>query len=402
MTNTFRSIDDLIKTLDREKVLLKEMFSKRKSQSFRYEYARELTEYKEERIKFLIEYGLIRDSGSFLELEDVYLKFFEDVLQVNEEINVSFVKDYLDSLNGNIDYYFKENNEQRRYGYLREVKRCLKQIALATVRNVMDLKRNLDNTYKNEPNYHVKLAKLKRMDEKRKNIALLITESEDVIDSKQPVFFKVTADIDMQEVVSDVKLQLSDSYHNLLEIEKQIVHYLNLIEYQNRIFEKIRKLKYLRDQIILEDSTDICRVLKDKNPVWMEPQASYRVKLSVNDLRNSKTALELIKKVLSRRNEKGCFKQILAEPIPEEYFEEHVEKDNGVSLQEVYNAFAASGMHLFKFVMNYTFRKPVTDSERILYFCQIASQFSDTLEFTDDYEMTSEVEYPIIYFNNSL
>ena len=27
-------------------------------------------------------------------MEDVYLKFFEDVLQVNENINVSFVDDY--------------------------------------------------------------------------------------------------------------------------------------------------------------------------------------------------------------------------------------------------------------------------------------------------------------------
>ena len=42
--NTFRSIDELIKTLDREKMLLKEMFSKRKSPSFRYDYALELTE----------------------------------------------------------------------------------------------------------------------------------------------------------------------------------------------------------------------------------------------------------------------------------------------------------------------------------------------------------------------
>ena len=50
----------------------------------------------------------------------------------------------------------KENNEQRKYNYQREVKRCLKNIALTTVRNVMDLKRNMDNTYKNEPNYKIK------------------------------------------------------------------------------------------------------------------------------------------------------------------------------------------------------------------------------------------------------
>ena len=50
---TFRSIDELIRTIDREKVLLKEMFAKRHSLQFRYDYALEMTEYKEERIRFL-------------------------------------------------------------------------------------------------------------------------------------------------------------------------------------------------------------------------------------------------------------------------------------------------------------------------------------------------------------
>ena len=68
-------------------------------------------------------------------------------------------------------------------------------------------------------------------------------EIEDIIDNTQPVFFRVAMDTQMRIVVNDVKLQLNDSYHNLIEIEKQIIHYLNLIAYQNRIFEKVRRLK---------------------------------------------------------------------------------------------------------------------------------------------------------------
>ena len=93
--NDFKSIDELLRVLEREKLLLKQMFQKRPSTSLKYDYTLELTEYKEERIKYLIDYGIIRDSGNFLEMEDVYLKFFEEVLQVNENINVSFVDDYL-------------------------------------------------------------------------------------------------------------------------------------------------------------------------------------------------------------------------------------------------------------------------------------------------------------------
>ena len=40
---TFRSIEELVKSLDREKELLKEMFAKRKSLSFRYDYSCRIT-----------------------------------------------------------------------------------------------------------------------------------------------------------------------------------------------------------------------------------------------------------------------------------------------------------------------------------------------------------------------
>lgn len=395
--NTFRSIDELVRSLDRGKVLLKELFNKRKSQSFNYDYALELTDYDEDLIKFLIEYGIIHESGDFLEMEDIYLNFFENVLQVNEEINVAFVRDHLDRLNENIDYYLKETNEQRKYAYQREVKRCLKNIALTTMRNVIDLKRNIDNTYKNEPNYQIKLAKLKNLDEKRRNIATLITQSEEVINTRQPTFFNVAMDVQMRTVVSDVKLQLNDSFHNLIEIEKQIIHYLNLIAYQNRIFEKVRKLKYLRDQFLLEEHTDIRQVLAFKNPLWMETQTNYRIKLSIELLRSSNTALEVIRKVMTRQRGKTSAPKNIANAIPAEYMNEQTEVIDTINLQEVFNAFAASGTHLFNFVASYRYHKPVTESDKLLFFCQIASQYADELQFTDQYASAGNVEYPLIY-----
>ena len=373
------------------------MFAKRKSLSFRYDYALEMTDYKEERIRYLIDYGVIRDTGDFLEMEDIYLKFFEDILEVNEEINVSYVQDYLVRLNENIDYYLKENNEKRKYNYQREVKRCLKNIALTTVRNVLDLKRNMDNTYKNEPNYQIKKAKLTRLSEKLRNISLLITKCEELIDHQQPVFFRIAMDVQMQDVVSDVKLQLNDSYHNLLEIHRQIVHYLNLIDYQNRIFEKIRKLKYLKDQFLLEENTNIRQVLSGRNPVWMEPQINYRIKLSVDALRTSDEAFQIIRKLAARQKIRKNTLKNLAAPIPEGYLDGQSEVVDMVNLQEVYNAFEASGAHLFYFVMNYRYRKDVTSEDKLIYFCQLASQYADRLNFTECYEHSGEVEYPIIY-----
>ena len=78
--NTFKSIDELLRVLEREKLLLKQMFQKRPSASLKYDYALELTEYKEERIKYLIDYGMI--------IESSYLRFFAFLFQITKLVQI--------------------------------------------------------------------------------------------------------------------------------------------------------------------------------------------------------------------------------------------------------------------------------------------------------------------------
>lgn len=236
----------------------------------------------------------------------------------------------------------------------------------------------MDNTYKNEPNYEIKKMKLQRLSEKLKNISQLITESERVIDTDQPVFFSMVMDVRMKNVVNDVRLQLNESYHNLLEIERQIIQYLNMIDYQNCIFEKVKKLKYLKDQFRWEEATDVRQVITTRNAVWMEPQPKYYIKLSIDNLRTSDEALQCIS-ILSEKLKKGKGRRLdsLAEPIPDDYLKGNRQKLEAVNLQEIYNAFSASSTHLFAFVMNYQYDKKQSREDKLVYFCQIASQYVD-------------------------
>ena len=394
---TFRSIEELIKVLGREKTLLREMFAKRKSFSFKTDYARELVDYKEERIRFLIDYGIIHESGNYLEMEDVYLQFFEEVLEVNEQINTASVAEYITTLNENIEYYLKENNERRRMDYHKKVRKTLKNIALTTVRNVIDLKRNVDNTYKNEPNYLVKRARLIHLDEKRDTIATLIKEVEKVIDVGQPVFFAHAMDVQLRSVVTDVKLQLNEVYHNLLEIDRQIIGYLNFIDYQNKLFKKIQQIKYLKDQLTWEEHTNVKMVMGQTNPVWIEPQAGYRLKLSINYLRNEDGAIELLQNVMQRIKLPNKAQQTAAEAIDAAYIQQQEERISVVSQQEMMNAFRAQGSHLFAFVMNHAYKRELNLEEKLVLFCQIATQYESELRFTSQTETTQNIEYPLIY-----
>lgn len=394
----FHSLEELIRALDRERKLLYALFQDRKRLSFRYNLAKELATKKDDSLEFLRRFGIIHENGDFVELEDVYLKFFEEVLEVNEEINVASVKESIGSLNAAIDYYQSEKNATRKWGYLKDVKRILRNIALTTLRNVIDLKRNIDNTYKNEPTFVVKKKKLVHLDEKRKDIAALINECEKVIDEKQATFFLVAMDVELKDTVTDVKLQLKEVYHNLLELDRQIINYLNLIEYQNRLFEKVQKLKYLRDQMLLETNTDIKAKMDARNPVWMEPRPRYTLKVSLSMLRTTDTGLKILQDVAKGKSNDRLRKGNLAEPLTKEELTEQQKVLQTVDVREVKTAFMASRDNLFHFVMNYSgYRKQMADEEKLVLFCQIAAQYHDELVISEEYGRHGNIEFPFIY-----
>lgn len=394
----FRSLEELIRALDREQKLLKELFAKRKTLSFRYELAREVAAKRDESLEFLRRYGVIRCQDESVEMEDVYLKFFEEVLEVNEDINVASVKESIDALNHAIEYYLSETSPRRKTAYLADARKMLRVIALNVKRGVIDLKRNIDGTYKNEPTLAVKKKKLEHLDIQRRDIAVFIRACEKVIDERQTTFFLVAMDAALNETVVDVKYSLNESYHNLLELDRQIINYLNLIAYQDRINVKVQKLKYLRDQLILESATDVATRLRTVNPVWMEPRARYSLKVSLSYLRNSSEALGILQTVAKGNGRRHPGRGNLAGNLTDEDLVSESRVVSVVDAMEVKNAFLASGDHLFNFVFNYSnYRREMGEEEKLVLFCQIASQFLDELEVSDDCGTFKDLEFPLIY-----
>lgn len=402
---SFRSIEELLKVLGREKELLKEMFAKRKSLSFRRDLAEDLVDGDSRRLELLLEYGVLRQNAGFLELEESYLRFFEDVLQVNEEIAISSVKDYIDTLNEQIGYWLKETNPRRKLSYHRAVIRMLYNIAGATVRSTVDLKRNVDTVYKNEPNYLIKKEKLVHLDQKHDAIKALIVECERVMDEGQKAFFSSAMDGALRQAVDEVSVSLNDAYHSLIEINRQILEYLNLIEYQNRLLQKIRTLKYLRDQLTITEYTDIRRRALMESPVWMDPLPRYRLKLSLDVLLNDDEALSVLK-TAAQRKKSGALGRSAAGPISPEFLESASRKVEMVNQQEMYNLFRAQGKDLFSFVAGFEYKVPMDDEQKLVLFCQLSTLYSEGLQIEAGKreesrmtlrEKTFVVEHPIIY-----
>ena len=386
----------MTRALQQGSKLLSNMFLQRKTIAVKYDDALETLDGDENKLKLLITYGVIVKTGDSLELDDAYQRFFEEVLSVNEDINISSVKMYIDKLNLGINSYLAAENNTRREGFLREIRHTFKSIDNATRRNVIDLKRNVDDTYKQEPNFKIKELRLKDFDEKARLIGELIHQTERVMD-EQTIFFSTAADYGLKQTVSEVREGLRESAHGLIAVTAQIIDYLNRIEYQSRLVKRVRQLKYLRDQFMIEQATNVKELMAQTDAVWMERQPKYITRVSLDFLHNEDTALDILDNIRRRLSKKANIKSRLAEKIDISYLEEQTETTRAFNHQELLNGFLAQSSDLFYYVWNYSFTDSLDKELRLVLFLQMASQYPDQIHYTDEIKTIDNIEYPIIY-----
>ena len=391
----FRTIEELTKTLSREQGLLSEMFEKRKLMKFSLGLALELVGGNENRLKRLVDYGVLVEAGNTVEIESDYRNFFEEVLNVNEEISVLSVQECINTLKEHIGYFLQETNLNRKAGYQDSVRQLLKKTGFRTLKNVVDLKRNMDNAYKQEPNYLIKKTKLKNLDEKSHSIHSMIRECEKLMDNEQ-AFFIMANDPHMAKTCSDVKHDFVDAYHALMEIDRQIIVYINQIDQQNKLYKKIRKLKYLQDQLLIKTDTNLVQVLEDRNPLWMESRQYSKIRLSLEMLRENDQIVKILRRIAERNGIQKTARTEAA-PLTEEDLQEHVQRLKEVDPAEVWNAFAASSYNLFDFILRYDYKAKRDIEDQAALFCQLVILHPDEYRMTGKYATYQDIEYPIIY-----
>ena len=418
--NAFRDIDALLRVIAREKEILKFLFTGRKAPSLRPEEALgSFLGRDERRLGLLLEHGVVRLSNGiprqaggdgdqpsarqpaasaqsavgqtdgFLVLEDSYLRFFEEVLEVNEEINVASVKQHIDALNEHIELCLTANTEARKGKFMAEATRILRNIGLSTRRNVIDLKRNIDSTYKNERDYALKRKRLEQLDAKRADIALLVKEAERVMGDRPQGFYGDTA--------GEVKLQLTEAYHNLLELDRQIIRYLNKIEAEQKLVEKVRRVKYLKDQLVWERQTDVLFLLQRHRPAFLEKRPKYGCLPSLEAVTGSADGLAALKEAHAAIRHPALKQKSVGRPLtPEDLHRKPIVR-NELSTWELRSAFLGSSQDLMSFIDGYRFTAPVAPEDRLTLFCRIASEYPEDLRIGPEYYQRTNYCYPLIY-----
>jgi hypothetical protein len=389
----FQSIKEIITTLGWARELLVEMFEKRKSFLYKYDHALELLE--EDRIETLINKGVLRRNGIYLEMDEQFQTFFEQILEVNEEINTSFINENIQQVKQHISFYLQENNENRKYAYLKQVKSALRKIGRITLRNIIDLNRNIENAFKTEPNYSIKIARLEGFDEKRRAIFGLIEQTDRLVAEEEQTFFVSALDDELKQVVTILRRQLTESRHNLIETQKQIIEYLNQVKHQSRIIEKIKQIKYLKDQFELKAQTNLLQVLQKNDALIFEPRPAYSLRLSLDYLQTDEAG-QIVEKIAARNKQFKRAGLPVADHISDSYLQTETEEEIFINLEELRNGFKASGKHLYQFIMGYRYPREVSYEEKMTIFCQMVSIYENEFLVSEKYLKDDMVEYAVV------
>ncbi len=393
----FLNINELLSRLHTERKLIHALFQARTKFDFRYEDALELVG-NERNLRLLIDYGVVRQDGELLELDETYQRFFEEILGLNENITSSTVEESLKQLKANIDFYLKErNNLEAQRTYTNKIIRLLRNIVTQAENKTNELKRVINDTYRLERNYDIKRQKLEDNLSTLENIASLIRQTERVLDDRKDVLDIMAPDERIARLSIDVRIRFKEIFHSLIEHEHTIRDYLHQIDAHNRKVKRIRKLKYLKDQLTWEKATDVCRILDQCSHQLLETATYYTTKVSISFLRDNDDGIEAIAaahKFMSRRENTVASPQ---PPMKADELDAGYLVEDFVDTDMIADAFFASSQDLYSFVKNYPYVRPKELEQKVEYYTEILLNHHTRLLITDDWQKDGNIEYPLIY-----
>lgn len=340
----------------------------------------------DEKLEKLVAYEIIHENNNVIGLDDRIVTFIEEFLEIGE-VTTSFINDNIQSLNENLKYYRIDNNPR----FLRNIKRSLKKISSTTSREVMKLHKNIDETYKNQDNYLIKLEELDKYKRKRDDIINLIKESEQIVSEAQG-FFNTIIDAELNSIVIDLRYILVRNRDYLNEIQAQIIDYINRIQYQAEIYKKIQRLKELKDYEELKYKTNFVEVVAETKALMFQKRNPLKSKLSL-DFLHTDQGYAIVQKVAAKINMLRNTVRKPAGKMAEGFDLNNLEESASLNIEGLVKKFMHSDTDLFRFVLDYKFPEKVgelTLEKRISLYVGISIDYDHNLVISGK---TGRMEY---------
>ena len=390
----YDKIEDLVSELYKNRKLLSALFEQRMS-AMHTESVLPLVNNDDENLQVLSDYGIINYESNNVSLDIRIKDFFEEFMEVEETVHILHIQENLDSIYEQIDYYNKENSRVKKERYLQKIKNNLRRIKNITITNVKTIRSITDEAYKSESNYELKRKKLENIRQQRDALEEILESVDKLISLDK--FFSTTADSELRTILHNLRLTLSENRHNLIEIQQQIIEYLNSIEHRAEMIKKVLKLKSLKDKFQLKECSNFYDVVAKMKAMSVKPKEVIKTRLAPYEISSNPKMHELILRIRKSLNNNKLLAEKIAGAILNEELFDNDTVENIIDLDMVKTKFCETDVDLFSYIMNYSFKDTIDRNERLKLYCKLASIYTSELEFSDDYRVDNDIEYTLIF-----
>lgn len=370
------NVNDILSQLYQNRGIVEFLFANRENITVNEILARgDLSQEQYNKLKSL---DLIYEYENIVSLNDAVVAMFEDFMEIGE-VTPGFINDYINELNRHIKFY----QEAREMRFLRSIKKYLKRINATLTREIIKLQKNVDDTYKNESNYRIKLQKLEDYREKRDTIIDFIKKTSDVVEETRSLF-ALTNDSELYGIVQSLKGSLIENLDFLIEIQTDITDFINKIQFQLDVYKKAQRLKEIKDHGALYFKTSFKENVAAINTLKHNGHKSPKTKIAIDFLFTDDGHV-LCKRVAEKYKLTRLMVRGLADKLPGNFKDKGLEQQIKLDTEKLVERFLSqTKMNLFEYLMDYKFPKAIGNvsfEERLSLFVEIAMEYQNALDF---------------------
>ena len=332
----------------------------------------------EEQYRKLVSLDILFEYENVVSLNDAVVSMFEDFMEIGE-VTPGFINDYINELKRHIRFY----QEAREMRFLRSIKKYLKRINSTLTREIIKLQKNVDDTYKNEGNYRIKLQKLEDYREKRDTIIDFIKQTSAIVDETR-VLFNITNDTELFGIVSSLKSSLIENLDFLIEIQTDITDFINKIQFQLDVYKKAQRLKEVKDHGALHYKTNFKEIVGSINTLKHNGHKTPKTKIPMEFLYSDEGHV-LCKRIAEKYKITRLMVRGVADKMSVNFKDKGLEQNIKLDTEKLVERFLdQTKQNLFEYLIDYKFPKAIGNvsfEDRLSLFVEIAMEYQTKLDF---------------------
>lgn len=314
---------------------------------------------------------IIEKSGDKIYLDTRISTFLESYLNIDENIEISKIDEFIKSLKHNIELSLEFKEKQK--NSLSKVRKDLKKCNFTIIKSLEKLRIHIDRVYKSIDSYALKLKELEYYKDKLKEFDLSIKNFEDFLflyEQKMLSFY----DKDLNEILNSSKSVFIGVNKTLIKLTYDVIEYINKAQRQTIVIEKISKLKELKDRLIEKESTNLYQEIESFD--------ALNINLSIKTRLNSEIIYsEDFFNILDKLKSNIEIKRVFAGEIE---FQNSVEEFEFLDVISLNSQFKASNLHLIEFLINNNTTKNKSIDELTQIYCKMILLYEDEYKILEN------------------